>query len=73
MSISAEYIGTLNHALSALRDFADCIDSTGGVFDDGLSICPTADPEWTDLGAAYVKACAALGRRPVWGAQRRKA
>jgi hypothetical protein len=64
-----DHVVALATVVSALRDFLDCVDSTGGVFNDGLSVCPIADPTWTDLGAAYIKACIALGRRPVWGAQ----
>lgn len=49
----------------ALEEFVGDIESTGGVM---LSRTgkprPEADPEWTDLGETYLKACKALGREP---------
>ncbi len=51
--------------LVACRDFVDAIDATGGAvrFPDGF-VAPDADHDWIDLGEAYLKACAALGRKP---------
>lgn len=49
----------------AVRHFVDCVESTGGVLhtpEDTYQ--PAADENWTDLGAAYVEACAALGIQP---------
>lgn len=51
----------------ALQAFCDCIEATDGVKrerESGLYV-PLADEEWTDLGEAYVQACAALGRKPL--------
>lgn len=41
------------------------INFTGGVvFVDGLA-APVADPDWIDLGGAYITACDALGIEPI--------
>lgn len=50
----------------SLVDFVRCITDTGGVKEDKLGMKhPVADPTWTDLGDAYVKACGALGMKPL--------
>ncbi len=58
-------MSTLNQILDALQAFVATIDATGGVErnSDGYP-APVADPEWTDLGFAYLKACDSLGRKP---------
>ena len=57
-----------NAVRAALAAFLDTIDATGGVFeDDGGFYAPVGDPEWTDLGEAYQKGCAALQREPLIG------
>lgn len=44
---------------AALAHFVGAIEVTGGILrGDGA---PVGDPEWPDLGDAYVRACAALG------------
>lgn len=43
---------------AALREFIKTVEATGGV---NLECEPNADPEWLDLGHAYVAACDALG------------
>lgn len=50
----------------ALEDFVNCVSQTGGVNQqsNGLLV-PCADPEWVDLGEAYVKACKALKVDPI--------
>jgi hypothetical protein len=46
-----------------LGQFVQTVDATGGVFrDESGCHAPLADPDWIDLGEAYVEACAALGR-----------
>jgi hypothetical protein len=52
--------------VAALESFVGAMDATGGVIIDrhGLA-CPVADPDWIDLGEAYLQACRALGREPV--------
>jgi hypothetical protein len=52
-------------ALTALEEFVDTVNATGGVFTDrkGL-VCPKGDEEWCDLGTAYLKACTVLKRKP---------
>jgi hypothetical protein len=47
----------------ALRAFMSCIDVTGGLQDDD---CPVIDPEWLDLGDAYLLACKTLGVEPKY-------
>lgn len=48
-----------------LEEFCDDIESTGGIVRQSpFSSAPFADPEWTNLGATYEHACAALGRPP---------
>jgi hypothetical protein len=50
----------------ALECFVEAIEATGGIAIDGQGYaCPVADPDWIDLGDAYLKACRALGRKPV--------
>lgn len=49
----------------ALNDFVFTINATGGAVrhengNTGVAI----DPEWTDLGAAYIRACAVLELKP---------
>jgi len=49
-----------------LRDFVETIEAAGGCFrNDEGTFAPAGDPNWTDLADSYIKACAALGRRPV--------
>lgn len=52
-------------AINALDHFITTIRDTGGVErgeQDGVVIyMPKGDPEWTDLGQAYVEACRAMG------------
>ena len=50
---------------TALEEFIDAVEATGGVFIDcGGEACPHGDPEWTDLGSAYLSACRVLKRKP---------
>jgi len=47
-----------------MADFSDAQqENTGGLENDGVS--PVGDPEWIDLGDVYIKACAALDRKPM--------
>jgi hypothetical protein len=50
---------------AALLDFIETIEAAGGVAKnpDGF-YAPVGDREWTDLGDAYMKACAILKREP---------
>lgn len=52
---------------AVLEEFVQDIESTGGVADNehGLT-APVADPEWSDLGETYGRACRVLGRKPVY-------
>jgi hypothetical protein len=47
----------------ALEQFVRTVEATGGVI-RSESGCyePLGDPEWIDIGDAYVEACAVLGR-----------
>jgi hypothetical protein len=49
----------------ALDAFIETIEATGGCVrnEDGL-VSPEGDPDWIDLGDAYVRACTAIGRTP---------
>lgn len=53
--------------LRALEEFVYCIDVTGGLMRDEEEFdVPVADPEWVDLGYAYLMAVQVLqdaGRR----------
>lgn len=52
---------------SALQEFIDTVDCTGGVFrseEHGGCLCPEGSPDWPDLGETYLKACAELGVEP---------
>lgn len=52
-------------AIEALQSLCTTIANTGGVIDlDGEQV-PSADPDWVDLGTAYMTACEALGIEPV--------
>ena len=52
----------------ALRSLIDTVNVTGGVIRDAEGfVSPAVDPEWTDLGSAYIEACEALGEDPEWG------
>lgn len=49
---------------AALLAFVETIEATGGVVYDGRNHGPCGNEDWIDLGAAYLKACHALGREP---------
>ncbi len=51
---------------SALDAIIDTIEASGGGIrgEDGL-LSPEGDPDWIDLGEAYVLACTAIGRTPL--------
>lgn len=50
----------------ALERFVATIDNTGGVVtDDHGYVCPKADPDWVDMGEAYLNACSVLQREPL--------
>jgi hypothetical protein len=47
----------------ALESFIGTIEATGGIYRDRKGwACPVGDPEWIDLGEAYLQACRALKR-----------
>jgi hypothetical protein len=52
---------------TALLEFVDAIEVTGGVMRDPLAperFVPVADEDWIDLGEVYLSACLALGKKP---------
>ena len=49
---------------SAAEMLVDTIEATGGVFPFALRYAPVGDPDWIDIGWAYIKACDELGREP---------
>lgn len=54
-----------NKEREALEDFVKTIEATGGVVKDHKGyFVPVVDEEWVDLGDSYIRACAALGRKP---------
>lgn len=62
----------MNHALiqDVLTEFVNDVEKSGGVSESDTGIYrPAADPEWTDLGATYIHACQALGRKPKVNAE----
>lgn len=49
----------------ALEEFCMDIESTGGLVKGNHGpLAPAADPDWSDLGDTYIKACKALKRKP---------
>jgi hypothetical protein len=63
-------------AVQALRDFVLTVEVTGGIFTDveaGGVVAPYADPDWCDVGEAYLLACTALGRQPRWDREKEHA
>ena len=49
-----------------LEELARDIDDTGGITRDrDGNPCPQGNPDWTDLGYTYLKACQVLGRVPL--------
>ena len=49
----------------ALASFCSTIEMTGGVRQEGTGLyAPVGDPDWIDLGEAYLEACLALDRLP---------
>lgn len=58
-------------AIQALLAFVSTVDACGGLVpadcdgaDKGL-LAPAGDPEWVDLGDAYIEACKVLNRKPA--------
>lgn len=49
--------------IKALQALVSTINATGGV-EQAIETTPAADPEWVDLGEAYLLACEALGVEP---------
>ena len=49
-------------AINALMRLIETIEATGGLDCDGY---PLGDPEWVDLGDAYLDACAVIERTPM--------
>lgn len=55
-----------DNAKAALEAFVDTIEATGGLIPGEFGmLSPAGDPTWSDLGSAYLLACAALGRKPM--------
>lgn len=54
-------------AIAALREFCGDVEAVGGLErnDEGYA-SPRGTDGWSDLGKAYINACAALGRTPQW-------
>jgi len=51
---------------NALVEFCQTIENTGGVVRDSKGrVWPVGDPNWLDLGFAYMRACLALSRKPM--------
>lgn len=52
-------------ARNAAQDLIDTIDATGGLTGEDT---PVGDPEWLDLGMAYIRACEEMNV-PPWYAE----
>jgi len=66
MAISPNPYDPLKPYRRALTAFVSCIEATGGCTRDHDGyIVPMVDEDWSDLGDAYVEACAALDREPL--------
>jgi hypothetical protein len=53
-------------ALAALEKLVGTVEATGGVLVNRKGhYLPVGDPEWIDLGDAYMDACSALDRIPM--------
>jgi len=53
-------------ALAALEKFVGTVEASGGILVNSKGHhLPAGDPEWLDLGDAYMDACAVLDRIPV--------
>ena len=51
---------------AALDAFIDTIEATRRLHPRrGRTVAPEGDPDWIDLGEAYVRACTAIGRTPL--------
>jgi len=51
---------------SVLTDFVADIDAAGGCTRDYKgNVVPMIDEEWIDIGITYVRACEALGQKPL--------
>jgi transcriptional regulator with XRE-family HTH domain len=68
LGVSPEYLetGRTDPLAAALTGFVRTIEACGGVFESESGARPVGDPDWLDLGAAYLTACDALGRTPTW-------
>jgi len=67
-----EFHGNVNpHDNDAVQQLINTINATGGVLPlpNGL-YAPMGDPEWTDLGEAYIAACSERGLVPILAAGR---
>lgn len=65
-SMSTEKCTTAPPGVMTARErLISTIEATGGViaYEDG-TFGPVGDPEWIDLGDAYVSACEEAGREP---------
>lgn len=52
-------------AIDALTLLVATVNQTGGMLHG--EDAPAGDPDWVDLGTAYLLACEALGREPKYG------
>jgi hypothetical protein len=58
---------SIDQISEALNDFIATIEATGGLTRTSRrEPVPYADEDWPDLADAYLKACQALGREPMW-------
>ncbi len=63
LSDATKYPDMVSAAL--VREVIEAIEATGGVYQfESGHFAPVADPEWIDMGEAYVSICNALGREP---------
>lgn len=49
--------------ICVVENLISTVELTGGVSIDGEGAHPVGDPDWVDIGDAYVEACHAVGRK----------
>jgi hypothetical protein len=64
LSVDETKRSSVDELQGALQSFIRTVNTTGGVELIEGTHCPVADPDWIDLGTAYITACAVLDVKP---------